>query len=299
MTLDQLKIFLQVAEREHVTRAAEALHMTQSAVSGAISALEARHAVILFNRVGRRIELTEAGRLFVPEARAVLDRARSAEHLLADLAGAASGILRVHASQTVASYWLPSRLVSYHELFPRVDLRLTVGNTQSAAQAVLSGAAEIAVVEGETALTGLQRSKVAEDHLVLVVGNRHPWADGRRILPGDLLETNWIMREEGSGTRSAFEAHLSSLGIDPRSLSMVLELPSNEAAIAAVEAGTAATVLSSRAAEAHSLAGNLRIADFPMPTRQFWSLHHGERHVTRALRAMLELLGGSERNQKA
>ncbi|WP_117191660.1 LysR substrate-binding domain-containing protein [Rhizobium terrae] len=290
MTLEQLRIFLEVANREHVTRASEALNLTQSAVSAAISALEARHAVVLFNRVGRRIELTEAGRLFVPEARAVLERALSAEHMLADLGGSATGILRVHASQTVASYWLPSRLVSYHERFPRVDVRLTVGNTQSAAEAVLSGAAEMAVVEGDVFLPGLRRRKVAEDRLVLVVGRRHPWADGRKILSSDLLETNWIMREKGSGTRSAFEAQLTNLGIEPQSLSVVLEMPSNEAAMAAVEAGLAATVLSSRAASSHSFSGRLQIADFAMPLRQFSALYHGERHVTRALRAMLDLL---------
>ncbi|MBP2558052.1 DNA-binding transcriptional LysR family regulator [Neorhizobium galegae] len=290
MTLDQLRIFLEVATREHVTRAAEALNLTQSAVSAAISALEARHAVILFNRVGRRIELTEAGKLFVPEARAVLERSQTAEHVLADLGGSASGILRVHASQTVASYWLPARLVSYHERFPRVDLRLTVGNTQSAADAVLTGAAELAVVEGEVFLVGLKRRKVAEDRLVLVVGSRHPWADGRKIRSSDLLETNWIMRELGSGTRSAFEAQLINLGIEPQSLSVVLEMPSNEAAMAAVEAGLSATVLSSRAASSHSFSGRLHIADFPMPLRQFSALFHGERHVTRALRAMLDLL---------
>ncbi|CDZ50822.1 LysR substrate-binding domain-containing protein [Neorhizobium galegae] len=290
MTLDQLRIFLEVAAREHVTRAAEALNLTQSAVSAAISALEARHAVILFNRVGRRIELTEAGKLFVPEARAVLERAQTAEHVLADLGGSASGILRIHASQTVASYWLPARLVSYHERFPRVDLRLTVGNTQSAAEAVLTGAAELAVVEGEVFLAGLKRRKVAEDRLVLVVGSRHPWADGRKIRSSDLLETNWIMREQGSGTRSAFEAQLFNLGIEPQSLSVVLEMPSNEAAMAAVEAGLSATVLSSRAASSHSFSGRLHIADFPMPLRQFSAIFHGERHVTRALRAMLDLL---------
>ncbi|CDZ57606.1 LysR substrate-binding domain-containing protein [Neorhizobium galegae] len=290
MTLDQLRIFLEVAAREHVTRAAEALNLTQSAVSAAISALEARHAVILFNRVGRRIELTEAGKLFVPEARAVLERSQTAEHVLADLGGSASGILRIHASQTVASYWLPARLVSYHERFPRVDLRLTVGNTQSAAEAVLTGAAELAVVEGEVFLAGLKRRKVAEDRLVLVVGSRHPWADGRKIRSSDLLETNWIMRELGSGTRSAFEAQLINLGIEPQSLSVVLEMPSNEAAMAAVEAGLSATVLSSRAASSHSFSGRLHIADFPMPLRQFSAIFHGERHVTRALRAMLDLL---------
>ncbi|MCQ1835927.1 LysR substrate-binding domain-containing protein [Neorhizobium galegae] len=290
MTLDQLRIFLEVAAREHVTRAAEALNLTQSAVSAAISALEARHAVILFNRVGRRIELTEAGKLFVSEARAVLERSQTAEHVLADLGGSASGILRIHASQTVASYWLPARLVSYHERFPRVDLRLTVGNTQSAAEAVLTGAAELAVVEGEVFLAGLKRRKVAEDRLVLVVGSRHPWADGRKIRSSDLLETNWIMRELGSGTRSAFEAQLINLGIEPQSLSVVLEMPSNEAAMAAVEAGLSATVLSSRAASSHSFSGRLHIADFPMPLRQFSAIFHGERHVTRALRAMLDLL---------
>jgi len=290
VTLEQLRIFLEVAAREHVTRAAEALNLTQSAVSAAISALEARHAVILFNRVGRRIELTEAGRLFVLEARAVLERAHSAEHMLADLGGSASGILRVHASQTVASYWLPSRLVNYHERYPRVDVRLTVGNTQSAAEAVLEGAAEMAVVEGEVFFPGLKRRKVAEDRLVLVVGSRHPWADGRKIRSSDLLETNWIMREQGSGTRSAFEAQLVNLGIEPQSLSVVLELPSNEAAMAAVEAGLSATVLSSRAASSHSFSGRLHVADFAMPLRQFSALYHAERHVTRALQAMLDLL---------
>jgi DNA-binding transcriptional LysR family regulator len=291
MTLEQLKIFVEVASREHVTRAAEALNLTQSAVSAAISALKARHAVILFNRVGRRIELTEAGRIFLPEARAVLDRAQTAEHALVDLGRAASGILRIHASQTVSSYWLPARLVAYHERFPQVDLRLTVGNTQSAAEAVLVGAAEIAVVEGEVAVAGLERVQIAEDRLVLVVGSRHPWSDGRKISPQDLLETNWIMREKGSGTRSAFEAYLTNTGIDPADLSVVLEMPSNEAAMAAVEAGLSATVLSSRAASSHSFSGRLHIAAFDMPLRSFSALYHGQRHVTRSLRAMLDLLG--------
>jgi len=290
MTLDQLKIFLEVARLEHVTRAAEALHLTQSAVSAAISALEARHGVILFDRVGRRIALTEAGRLFVDEARAVMERARAAELALADLGGSASGLLRVHASQTVASYWLPSRLVAYHERFPRVDLRLIVGNTQSAVEAVVTGEADLAVVEGEVSVSDLTRSTVAEDRLVLVVGRRHHGADGRELEASDLLETIWIMREAGSGTRAAFESQLSSLGIDPQVLSVVLESPAIDEVMAVVEAGLSATVLSSRATQFHSLAGRLHVVDFPMPLRRFSVAYHSERHVTRALRSMIELL---------
>src|SRR4051812_21868181 len=107
MTLEQLRIFLAVAEREHVTRAAEALNLTQSAVSAAVRALEERHGIALFHRVGRRIELSEAGRIFRNEAERVLARAQAAELVLSELGGARRGTLAVQASQTVASYWLP------------------------------------------------------------------------------------------------------------------------------------------------------------------------------------------------
>ena len=93
MTLEQLRIFVAVAEREHVTQAARALNMTQSATSAAITALESRYATRLFDRIGRRIALTEAGRLFLVEARAVLARAAAAERVLADLTDLKRGSL--------------------------------------------------------------------------------------------------------------------------------------------------------------------------------------------------------------
>jgi len=87
MTLEQLRIFVAVGERQHVTRAAEALRLTQSAVSGALRSLEARHDILLFNRVGRRIELTQDGRNFLEQARAVLNTAGAAERSLRELRG--------------------------------------------------------------------------------------------------------------------------------------------------------------------------------------------------------------------
>src|ERR1700676_4419146 len=95
MTLEQLRVFVAVAERQHVTRAAEALNLAQSAVSSAIAGLEARHEVKLFNRVGRGIELTQAGTLFLAEARAVLARAESTELVLSELGGLERGTLAV------------------------------------------------------------------------------------------------------------------------------------------------------------------------------------------------------------
>src|SRR5271169_6255745 len=143
MTLDQLRVFVAVAERQHLTRAAEALNLAQSAVSSAISTLEKRHSTKLFHRVGRGIELTDAGILFAAEARAVLARVASAELMLAELAGLKRGTLTVQASQTIASYWLPRHLVAFRQTYPQIHIRLAIGNTAQVAAAVESGSAEL------------------------------------------------------------------------------------------------------------------------------------------------------------
>jgi len=285
MTLDQLRIFLEVATYEHVTRAARMLNMTQSAVSAAIAALEARHGVVLFNRVGRRIELTEAGRAFVKEARGVVRSAEEAERFLADLRGSASGVLRLQASQTAASYFLPPHLVHYRELHPRVQVQFGLGNTRAVDMAVLEGAADLGIVEGDVDARGLVREVVALDRIVIIVGKRHPWADGRRIGVADLHTTTWVMREPGSGTRSAFESDLDALGVEPGRLPVVLEMPSNEACLAAVEMGRSATVLSKRAALPRLAEGSFHEVAFELPVRHFTMLRHAERHPARSTQA--------------
>src|ERR1700726_5341401 len=112
MTLEQLRVFIVVAERQHVTRAAAVLNLAQSAVSAAIAALEAQHGTKLFHRVGRGVELTEAGALFLVEARAVLARAEAAGLVLSELGDLTRGTLAVQASQTIAKYWVPPHLVT-------------------------------------------------------------------------------------------------------------------------------------------------------------------------------------------
>src|SRR5579875_1579405 len=139
MTLEQLRIFVAVAERQHMTRAAEALNLTQSAVSAAVAALEGRYSVSLFDRVGRGLKLTEAGHAFLPEAQAVLARAAAAAQALDDLVGLKRGRVTIHASQTIASYWLPDRLARFAGAHPLIALDLHVGNTAQVARAVAEG----------------------------------------------------------------------------------------------------------------------------------------------------------------
>ena len=179
MTLEQLRVFVAVAEREHVTRAAEALNLAQSAVSAAIAALEARHGARLFDRVGRGIQLSEAGRLFLVEARAVLGRVDAAELVLSELGGLKRGTLAVQASQTISSYWLPRHLVAFRQAHPGIDIRLRVGNTAQVAAAVHEGDAELGFVEGAVDDPALTSRPVARDQMVIVVGPDHPWATPR------------------------------------------------------------------------------------------------------------------------
>ena len=290
MTLDQLRIFVAVAERQHVTRAAEALNLVQSAVSTAIANIEGRHATKLFHRVGRGIELTEAGRVFLVEARAVLARAEAAELVLADLSGLRRGTLALFASQTIASDWLPRHLVAFRRAYPEIAIRLAVGNTTDAADAVRAGQAELGFVEGALDDPTLASTTIAQDKLVLVVAPNHPFAGAAALAPEDLAGADWVLREAGSGTRSAFEATLGAAGLAAAQLRVMLELPSNEAVRAAVEAGGGAAVLSKTVVAAALRTGTLVRAAFDLPSRPFRVLRHKERYRSRAADALLDLI---------
>jgi DNA-binding transcriptional LysR family regulator len=292
LTLEQLRIFVAVAEREHVTQAARALNLTQSAVSAAVSAIEARHGVKLFDRVGRRIELTESGRVFLTEARAVLARAAAAEAVLSDLAGLKRGALRLAASQTVASYWMPPLMARYRVAYPGIALNLTIGNTESVAAMVHDGEVDLGFVEGEVVDAALDIAAVADDQLIVVTAAAAAPRKRAPLRPADIKAMRWIFRERGSATRSIFENALLGVGVEPSALDIVLELPSNEAVRAAVEHGAGAAALS-RLAVADALASGALVAlNFALPKRQFYSLRHRERWMSQAERELLAMAAG-------
>lgn len=282
MTLDQLAIFVAVAEREHLTRAAAALGLTPSAVSASIKALEAYYNVRLFDRVGRGIELTREGRAFLREAKETLARVKSAEAVLSELGGLRTGRLDVHASQTIANYWLPPRLLRFRQKHPGIEVHLTIGNTATVSAAVMEGAAELGFIEGTIDEPALALLPVMIDKLVIVT------APGRRKAgateAAELTGLCWIMREPGSGTRAVFEQALEARAIDPRDLQVVLILPSNEAVLTAVRTSDCATALSEAVVAPFVENGQLVVLDIALPPRQFTILRHKERHLTAAAR---------------
>ena len=290
MTLEQLRIFVAVAEKQHVTRAANELNLTQSATSAAIAALEARYDIKLFDRIGRGIVLTQTGKDFLVEARAVLARAKDATQVLNDLAGLKRGSLSIAASQTVGNYWLPRRIQTFRAAYPGIELRLAISNTEQAARMVLEGIADLGFVEGEVDESLLAAKKIEGDALILAVGARHPWVNRARVSAKDLPATTWVLRERGSGTRSMFEAALRQNGLKLSDLQIALELPSNEAVRSAVEAGDGATAVSDLVAAPSIAAKTLHRVRFDLPRRSFYILRHKERHISRAEDALLKSL---------
>ena len=289
MTLEQLRIFVAVAEREHVTQAARALNLTQSAVSGALAALEARHGVRLFDRVGRGVALNAVGRTFLGEAQGVLARAAAAEFALEDLAALSRGRLSIHASQTIATYWLPRRLVAFHAAHPGVELDVKVGNTQEVARAVVEGGAELGFVEGEVGSAALERQKVGSDQMLVLTAPDHPWRQASRLSTAMLEAEPWVLREAGSGTRATFEAELVRAGVRLEALTVAMTLPSNEAVLAAVAAGAGATAVSQSVAAGHLLRGELARAPLDLPARSYHLVRHRDRYRSRAAQAFADL----------
>ncbi|MGO4379511.1 LysR family transcriptional regulator [Pseudoduganella sp. RAF53_2] len=295
MTLEQLRIFVAVAERQHLTQAADVLALTPSAVSASIRALEERYGTPLFDRVGRRIETNAAGRLFLVEARATLASAAAAERALAELADGERGTLRVQASQTIASYWLPPLLVAFRARHPRIDIELEAGNSHSVARAVLEGEAELGLVEGLVEAPDLHINQAGSDRIVVAVTPQHPWAQKKRLSAAELQKGEWVMREQGSGTRSALEAMLAEHGVQTPQLQVALTLPSNEAMRSAVLAnGGYAAGVSELVVAPYLDAGLLVRAPVKLPPRGFYLLRHRARYRSKAARALEEVLASAQ-----
>ena len=293
VTLDQLQIFIAVAEREHVTRAADALGLAPPSVSAAVASLEREFGTKLFHRVGRGIAVTEGGKLLLDEARDLVSRAEAVKLAMREFTGLARGRLAIKASQTIASHFLPSRLVDFHQAHPGVALVVSIGNSTEVVEAIIRGDIELGFVEGPEEEFGDPRlavEMIARDDLVMVASAQHPWATLKKLTVDDLTAAKWVLREDGSGTRTVFIKALGALGIPYQHLNIAIELPSNEAVLSAVLAGAGATILSERVCSDAIRAGTLKRLPISAAPRGFYGVQHADRYRSRAVSALLEIL---------
>ena len=204
MNLDQLQVFLAVARHLHFSRAAEELYITQPAVSASVAKLESQYGVKLFHRIGRRVELTDAGRFLLEEGPRLLDGVERLERGLQEFNDLRRGVLSLGASFTVGNYWLPSRLSRFGDLHPEIELLCTLGNADQVLEGTARGQFDLCFLTGwanrEEApeLEGhLSAVQVGQERLQVVVGRSHPWFGIASISGNDLRRSAWIVRERG------------------------------------------------------------------------------------------------------
>ena len=246
MTLEQLRIFLAVAEFLHFTRAAESLYITQPAVSAAIQNLEVEYGVKLFHRIGRSIQITDAGKLLHVEAQKILDQVALTERGLRELNNFQRGELKLGSSLTIGNYWLPEKISQFKRQYPGIFVNCTLSNAEEICEGTAVGLFDLGLVTGEikpSLKNNLLQEIVGSDRLQIIVGKSHPWFERTEVSPKELLTTNWVMRESGSGAQQVFEQALENWGIEPTKLNVVLVLNSSEMVKAVVESGVGAAAI--------------------------------------------------------
>ncbi|MBV9691599.1 MAG: LysR family transcriptional regulator [Ktedonobacteraceae bacterium] len=256
MNLQNLRVFLKVAEHEHITRASEELGLSQPAVTKTIQSLENEVGLELIERQGRRIAITHAGRLLQGYARQIFALEREMEEALAALHDVEKGEVTLAANTTIGIYLLPPIVAHFRERYPHVALYLSILNSQEIVEQTLSWNLDIGLVEGDpsTLPTGLKVEVFSYDELVLVVAPRHHWNGLSSLTPTALSDGELVMREQGSGIREVVEQALSKYDIHIRPL---LTLADNEAIKQMVMNGVGAAIISKLTVQRELAGGDL------------------------------------------
>lgn len=290
MTFRQVETFLAVARAKNFTRAAEALHVSQSTLSQHVLELERELDARLFDRLGRAVTLTEAGRLLEEHAARIATTVASARRALDELKGLARGSLVIGASTTPGIYVLPGIVATFRRRYPGIEVSLRIGNSRVIEERIRADEVDLGVVGGH--ILGARERCVAAgllDELLLIVPPRHPWAKRREIAPRELAEAPLLMREQGSATRLVTERALRQAGVR---FTTAMELDHVEAIKQAVMAGLGVALVSMYAVRGEiatrRLCG-LRLKGLRV-RRHFHVIHNEARALTASGRAFMALL---------
>lgn len=212
MTLRHFKIFIEVCETMNMTQAAGKLYISQSAVSQAISDLELYYGTKLFERLSKRIYLTNAGEKLLSYARHITEMTEEAETSLKSLSE--SGLIRIGASVTVGSAILPQIARDFKIISPSTEIEVVEDNTTVIESLILSNEVDLGLVEGEILSPDITVKPFLKDELVLISGMEHPFSEKSVVYPWELENQNFIIREMGSGTRKLFEIKMAAGNIN-------------------------------------------------------------------------------------
>ena len=287
MTIRHMIIFRIVCENGYnSTKAAEVLHMTQPAVSLAIKELEQYYGVHLFDRIGRRLQITDAGQHFLQYAIHISDLFSDMETGLRDWDS--KGVLRIGASITIGSQFLPNYVKAFSELCPELDVRVTVEQSERLEQKILANELDCALIEGIAHDPNIVSEAYMEDHLSVICGTDKGWAQGQVISIEDFQRQRFLLREKGSGTREVFDRVITQAGIH---VTPVWEAMSTTALVNAVINGLGIAVLPHRMilpALRQGLICTVKVDGLSF-SRNFHIIHHKDKFLTASAKKFIAL----------
>lgn len=284
-TLKQLQVFLAVANHQNVSRAADELAMSQSAVSTALKELEQRFDVTLFDRIGKRLQLNEQGLSLRPKAAALISRAEELQSSLKQRSDI--GELKVGATLTIGNYLAIGIMARFMQDHLEAKVILNVENTAAISAKVRNFELDIGLVEGELQDPDLDVSYWRDDELAIFCAPGHPFAGKPSLSDEDLLAARWIVRESGSGTRQAFDRGMQGI---LSALDLRLELQHTEGIKRAVEAGLGIGCLSKITLAEAFQRGSLVPLQAPHRnwTRKFYFILHRQKFLTSGIRSWMD-----------
>ncbi|MCR4951993.1 MAG: LysR family transcriptional regulator [Solobacterium sp.] len=287
MTIRHIKIFLAVCAQDcNVTRAAESLHMSQPAVSLALKELEEYYGTVLFERSGRRLVLAEAGQRFLEYSRNIASLFDDMEEHM--MKWDTEGPIRVGASITIGSLFLPDYVSAYSARYPKTPVRALIAPGELLEEKILNDELDFALVEGTVHETRLEVHTYMRDRLAMVARPSEKYIENRTIPIEQLRTMHFLLREKGSGTREVFDHAMEKTGF---SIEPVWEAYSTTALINAVRKGIGVSVLPYRMAAQHIRKGQLieLIPEGLDLRRNFHVIYQKKRHLSEAARRFITL----------
>lgn len=287
LTLHQLRLFAAVAQEGSISRAAERLCLTQPTLSAQLRQLADQVGLPLYEVIGRRLHLTEAGEVLLASADEVAGILERLEEEIAARRGLTQGRLKLAVVST-AEYFMPRLLGEFRQRHPRVEVALAVQNRAALIERLKDNADDLYVMSSPPEQPPVRRQPFLANPLVALAPRAHPWV-GRRLTLADLAEEEFIQREAGSGTRLAVDSFLAERGVR---LDARLELGSNEAIKQAVAGRLGLAILSRHALGPRpdeSGVAVLDVAELPIPSR--WHVVYPEgKQLSPLARAFLDFL---------
>ncbi|MGE6376886.1 selenium metabolism-associated LysR family transcriptional regulator [Peribacillus muralis] len=212
--MDPLRVFVTVIEQKNFSRAGEILNLSQPGVSLHIRNLENELGTKLIYRSPKQVQITEPGKILYRHAKQMLNHYETAIREINDFNNVVSGTLKIGASFTIGEYYLPKVLAEYAAQFPLVDLQIIISNSNEVIQGIRSNQLDIGLIEGETEYKDIEVHPFMKDEMIIVVPPVHPLSQ-MDIIEGYMLQDQtWVLREQGSGTRTYSDKLLGSLELN-------------------------------------------------------------------------------------